>query len=64
MKKIKLYTEEQVMKLCYAIEEACLEVPESKITTSDDILEFIKDETITEIPLKIVMAEVKTTEEI
>lgn len=51
MEKIKLYTEEQVLKLCYAIEGACLDVPESKITTSAEIKEFIDDKTITEIPV-------------
>ncbi|HWY13073.1 MAG TPA: hypothetical protein VN026_17180 [Bacteroidia bacterium] len=51
MKKIKLYTEEQVAKLCYAVEDACLEVPESKITTSSAIKEFIDDNEITEIPV-------------
>ncbi len=54
MDKIKLYTEEQVLRLCYEKiikGNTEIDVPKSKITTSDAINEFIQDETITEIPV-------------
>ena len=53
MKKIKLYTEEQLLDACKKVStyETIGVAPESKITTSSEIKEFIDDVDITEIPV-------------